>query len=450
MTRSGSSTSLNKLRKKGSSGSATPKRKREKQPPKSLSRRRKMSIAATVLILPFVICEAFLGILVFCFRESVSALLPVVVTIPESDTMHLTNDLVTKENMSDASAAAFNNKESPHDAEGESADADVESDPSYADESLVPEAMETLDEAELELKNLRSMLEQGFSYLTSTSDVDYDTVDALCGQVWIRASEILVHNTSTKLKSDWGVAKSHDASLELLSNSPPSQYKTLALDAQRCLGGSGLSAMTPDTINLERLKLSTKIFDRLSIIEPLDAAIRAGLGTALLLQGIFYYDYVDSGEAVTAQNALLKLALYHLKVASTMYSAQPDVQAPYAIEQSTQSGLITSFTGQSNDDGSSHAHSSALNNLALAYIALGDNDNSVPVLLRSASIRRESNSADVLYWNAHHKLISNAETKAMLTAVKNPSKSKVQRTKNKRKQTSFLRRDISVDDLVGI
>lgn len=430
-----------------------------------------MSIAATVLILPFVICEAFLGILVFCFRESVSALLPVVVTIPESDTMHLTNDLVTKENMSDASAAAFNNKESPHDAEGESADADVESDPSYADESLVPEAMETLDEAELELKNLRSMLEQGFSYLTSTSDVDYDTVDALCGQVWIRASEILVHNTSTKLKSDWGVAKSHDASLELLSNSPPSQYKTLALDAQRCLGGSGLSAMTPDTINLERLKLSTKIFDRLvsfvpvavnaafyvshrsppkSIIEPLDAAIRAGLGTALLLQGIFYYDYVDSGEAVTAQNALLKLALYHLKVASTMYSAQPDVQAPYAIEQSTQSGLITSFTGQSNDDGSSHAHSSALNNLALAYIALGDNDNSVPVLLRSASIRRESNSADVLYWNAHHKLISNAETKAMLTAVKNPSKSKAQRTKNKRRQTSFLRRDISVDDLVGI
>ena len=282
MTRSGSSTSLKNLRKKGSSGSSTtPKRKREKQPPKPLSRRRKISMAATVLILPFIICEVFLGTLVFCFRESVASagILPVVITTPESGAVHLINDVVTKENTTDDSAAAFNNTESPHDAEGESADATVEVDlsysdellvpetieTSYTDELLVPEATETLDEAELELRSLRSMLEQGSSYLTrSTADVDYDTVDALCGQVWIRTSEILVYDIPTESKSDWGVAaKSHDASLELLSNSPSSPYKTLALDAQRCLGGSGLSAMTPDTMNLDRLKLSTKIFDRL-------------------------------------------------------------------------------------------------------------------------------------------------------------------------------------------
>ena len=281
MTRSGSSTSLKKLRKKGSSGSSTtPKRKREKQPPKPLSRRRKISMAATVLILPFIICEVFLGTLVFCFRESVASagILPVVITTPESGAVHLINDVVTKENTTDDSAAAFNNTESPHDAEGESADATVEVDPSYPDELLVPEtietsysdelpvpeAMETLDEAELEFRSLRSTLEKGLSYLTSTADVDYDTVDALCGKVWIRASEILVYDIPTESKSDWGVAaKSHDASLELLSNSPSSPYKTLALDAQRCLGGSGLSAMTPDTMNLDRLKLSTKIFDRL-------------------------------------------------------------------------------------------------------------------------------------------------------------------------------------------
>ena len=185
-----------------------------------------------------------------------------------------------------------------------------------------------------------------------------------------------------------------------------------------------------------------------SVIEPLDAAIRAGLGTALLLQGIFYYDYEDSGEALTAQNALLKLALYHLKVANTMYSAERKVQAPDAIEQSVQIGLSTSISGLSTDGRSSHSHSAALANLALAYIALGDNDSSVPVLLRSASIRRESNSADVLYWNAHQKLLTNAEEKAMLKAVKNPTKSKVQRKKNTRKQISFLR--FSVDDFVGI
>ena len=272
MTRSGSAASLNKLRNKGSSGSVTLKRNREKQSPKPLSQRRKMSIAATVLILPFLICEAFLGILVFYFRDPVSStgLMPVVITTPESDAVQLTNDLVTKGNTTDANAAALNNIESPHDAAVESADADVESDPSHADKSLVPESTGNLDEAEMELKNLRSMLEEGFSYLTSSSDVDYDTVDALCGQVWRRTSEFLVYDTSSKSKSDWGVAKSQDASLELLLNSPSSLYKTLALDAQRCLGGSGLRAMTPDTVNLERLKLSTKIFDRLVSFESVD------------------------------------------------------------------------------------------------------------------------------------------------------------------------------------
>ena len=131
-----------------------------------------------------------------------------------------------------------------------------------------------------------------------------------------------------------------------------------------------------------------------------------------------------------------------------MYSAERKVQAPDAIEQSVQIGLSTSISGLSTDGRSSHSHSAALANLALAYIALGDNDSSVPVLLRSASIRRESNSADVLYWNAHQKMLTNVEEKAMLKAVKNPTKSKVQRKKNTRKQISFLR--FSVDDFVGI
>ena len=38
----------------------------------------------------------------------------------------------------------------------------------------------------------------------------------------------------------------------------------------------------------------------------------------------------------------------------------------------------------------------------------------------------------------------------MLTAAKSPLKSEVQRTKSTRKRIPFLRRDISVDDLVGI
>jgi hypothetical protein len=67
----------------------------------------------------------------------------------------------------------------------------------------------------------------------------------------------------------------------------------LAFEAQSCLGGAGLSYLSVDNLDYERLRMSTKIFTELSRIETSNADVRAGLGTSLLIQGIFYDEIIS-------------------------------------------------------------------------------------------------------------------------------------------------------------
>jgi len=77
-----------------------------------------------------------------------------------------------------------------------------------------------------------------------------------------------------------------------------------------------------------------------------------------------------------------------------------------------------------------------LHNLAIAYIALGDNKNSIPILLRAAALRRKQSNDTKLYWNAPNEVLQLAEEKAMLIAAKTKKPEKAQK---KEKRVPFFR-----------
>lgn len=164
------------------------------------------------------------------------------------------------------------------------------------------------------------------------------------------------------------------------------------------------------------------------------------MGTSLLIQAIFHNEqHSDSDTDKTdddddTQHSLLTLATYHLKVASSLFSASQPVTVTSGESKTSSPAAISKKTRTSLNDETSASNAAILHNLALAYIALGDNTNSVPVLLRAAALRRElsssSNSADgKMYWNAPHEVLQLAEEKALLLAAKTkkPEKEKKRR-----------------------
>lgn len=175
--------------------------------------------------------------------------------------------------------------------------------------------------------------------------------------------------------------------------------------------------------------------------------MRAGLGTSLLIQGIFHNESEGSGEeegAGDAQQSLLTLATYHLKVASSLFSTttphqsstvettggnDDDVAAVSNRERANKAAVI---------DETSASNAAILHNLALCYIAQGDNTNSVPILLKAAALRRESNVDTKMYWNAPNGVLQLAEEKALLLAGKK-KKSSGQPEKVKKRRMPFFR-----------
>ena len=115
-------------------------------------------------------------------------------------------------------------------------------------------------------------------------------------------------------------------------------------------------------------------------------------GTSLLIQGIFRNEKSESGVNETDALNLLELASYHLKVASSLYSA-----------------LYHAPAG---------ATAAILHNLALTSIALGDNKNAVSILMRAATLRQGNYTDTKLYWNAPHEVLQAVEEKAPLLAAK--------------------------------
>ncbi len=87
---------------------------------------------------------------------------------------------------------------------------------------------------------------------------------------------------------------------------------------------------------------------------------------------------------------------------------------------------------ESNNDENAASHAAILHNLALAYLAVGDTDSSVPLLLRSAALYRDHSIETKPYWNAPSDVLQAAEEKAMLTAAK-PKISEPNERKKKRR-----------------
>jgi len=81
-----------------------------------------------------------------------------------------------------------------------------------------------------------------------------------------------------------------------------------------------------------------------------------------------------------------------------------------------------------------------LHNLALVHIALGDKENSIPILLQAAALRREfSIETTKLYWNAPHEVLQMAEEKALLIAANT-----VKLEKKTKRRIPFLRADLEI------
>jgi len=75
--------------------------------------------------------------------------------------------------------------------------------------------------------------------------------ESLCGKVWVAVNEMLSSESSM---SDETAGSQTDN---------VSSYESLALHSQYCLGGAGLAFLTKDSVDSERLGVSTKVFDRL-------------------------------------------------------------------------------------------------------------------------------------------------------------------------------------------
>lgn len=195
--------------------------------------------------------------------------------------------------------------------------------------------------------------------------------------------------------------------------------------------------------------LVSTCLDFKSTVRPFDPDVRAGLGTCLLIQGIFHQDDKSTKTSNNAkspvQSSLLSLATYHLKVASSLSSSPQSVLAT-TTSGSGRADIISRYGVTKSDDDNAASHAAILHNLALAYLAVGDTDSSVLFLLRAAAIRREQHSRSSStsssstndtkpYWNAPDDVLQAAEVEALLVAAK-PNWSLPEKQKGKR--TPFL------------
>lgn len=214
-----------------------------------------------------------------------------------------------------------------------------------------------------------------------------------------------------------------------------------------------------------------------SHVDPYDVDTQAGLGTCLLLQALFG-NLPDESD----QTSLLTLATFHLKVASSLCSGSrvpsnnnnddhPDGTTRFPRFSgfhrrqrvdpwhSNRSETKSTFSSQTSP---SHVYGAAiLHNLALAYIALGDSNSSVPVLLRAAALRRETSNDDLViegynpanngsavmirpYWNMPEEVLLATEEKALLMAAKTKT---VKREKKRRIPFLSIPEDFNFEEM---
>ena len=404
----------------------------------SLSSARKLSTSimglfALSIILSFLMCESLLGVLVFSQQEVRSKFQQYVHDVAVARIVWIKSE----RNTIDANIITDNNNEVHSnaliiDTKREIALVNVDSDAEINDYNMTYD--DDSDELEVEppshrdidpigeLARLESVLELGNTKLTYSGRVSSDyalerkSVDSLCGEVWSATNAIM---RSSKYQSNTSIepreivqqirssgTRSCD---ELTAQSELQVLKSLAFEAQSCLGGAGLSFLSVDDLDYERLRMSTKIFTELSRIETSNADVRAGLGTSLLIQGIFYEEIIshEGGEKDdNVKTSLLSLAAHYLTLALSISDA--------TVSEST-------------------SHAAILHNLALAYTAQGDFGSAVPILLlRTTSCGREHFATTKPYWNVPGDLLQKMEKKALVIGAAVPKKSNNKKSKKMR------------------
>ncbi|KAK1740722.1 hypothetical protein QTG54_008817 [Skeletonema marinoi] len=360
-------------------------------------------LVAIVILVPFVIMEAFLSVLVFTYNYngiSMSVVGDGLVTTGDNN-----NSAVEMVNLivDDVAHQEQEQEVAIFDNEGEETDEENEVIPPPTIEDVVEEGsdgvadheqaeiennegeVEDIDVTKSQIVAMESMLKDALKKMNDGSNKDgKKAVETLCLTVWSRGVEALsLPNENDDQDND--------------------SLNALAVDAQRCLGGAELAFLTKD-VNIDSVRKSRVIFESLSDVDPDNANVRAGLGTSLLILGVMKED-----------ESVVKLAMFHLKAASSLCQKGAVEAQPQSIFQSDASAMSAAI----------------LHNLALASISLGDDVSSVALLLRAGAIRREDSAHSVnLFWNCSHGALLTIEQQAALMGAKRTRRQK-KKTKSK-------------------
>mmetsp|Transcript_30228 Transcript_30228/g.60717 ORF Transcript_30228/g.60717 Transcript_30228/m.60717 type:complete len:563 (+) Transcript_30228:28-1716(+) len=360
-------------------------------------------LVAIVILVPFVIMEAFLSVLVFTYNYngiSMSVVGDGLVTTGDNNNsavemVNLIVDDVAHQEQ-EQEVAIFDNEGEETDEENEvippptiedvEEGSDGVADRQQAEiENNEGEEEEDADVTKSQIVAMESMLKDALKKMNDGSNKDgKKAVETLCLTVWSRGVEAL------------SLANEND-------DQDNDSLNALAVDAQRCLGGAELAFLTKD-VNIDSVRKSRVIFESLSDLDPDNASVRAGLGTSLLILGVMKED-----------ESVVKLAMFHLKAASSLCQKGAVEAQPQSIFQSDASAMSAAI----------------LHNLALASISLGDDVSSVALLLRAGAIRREDSAHSVnLFWNCSHRALLTIEQQAALMGAKRTRRQK-KKTKSK-------------------
>ena len=172
-----------------------------------------------------------------------------------------------------------------------------------------------------------------------------------------------------------------------------------------------------------------------STIDPYNLEAQAGLGTSTLARGILYIS--NNSTASDEQASLLKMATFHLKLASLLCSNEHK-PVDTSFEELVASDDDVDIKSKNLNHPNLIAHAAILHNLALAYIAMGDSNSSTPLLLRAAAIHRQINTSEqnAQSWNLPHEVLHLLEEKAWLLGAKSSAAG----TKQKKRRIPFLHR----------
>jgi len=399
---------------------------------------KKLWLISLPILIPFILCELGIGLLVLLSKDAVVVTTVgdeggVVVELPLPD-VHKDLGRVPVYSYNNV-PVEFTPSEESKDKEGGVNDVSTEGE---LDISIADSSSAVYDEGHDDEPN-QKMLDEGFAKLriASTSnqiqtDTERKIVESHCGNVWEIANDMAIKEASS------------NGELSSLSSSSIN-WKALALNSQRCLAASGLSFLSiKDTLDIStRLVVSTKVFDRLSYVEPQDADIRGGLGTALLFQGIFHDDIEES-------RRLLSLATYHLKVASSLCSTSSRVDDM----ETAAADILTPVPSRLSEEvinQNSISHTAILHNLALAYLAMGNMKGAVPILLQSAAVKREHSllgtESNKPYWNVPNDVLQLVEERALLISARPQLEHS---KKKKRKRIPFMSMPFDTEQMLDI